>query len=110
MTPLLEHVRPGTHVTAMGSDTEAKQELDARLVASADVVVVDSRAQAAVRGEVARAAGEGVFKVEDALELGEVIAGRGGRSAPDQITVADLTGVAVQDLAIARAVTAGGGS
>jgi ornithine cyclodeaminase len=108
--PLLEHVRPGTHVTAMGSDTEVKQELDARLVASADVVVVDSRAQAAVRGEVARAASEGLFQVDDALELGEVVAGRGGRGGPDQITIADLTGVAVQDLAIARAVSGGGGS
>ena len=101
--PLLEHVRPGTHVTAMGSDTEAKQELAGRLVGSADVLVVDSRAQAASRGEVARAAAEGLLRVEDALELGEVIAGRGGRVSGDQVTIADLTGVAVQDHAIARA-------
>lgn len=101
--PLLEHVRPGTHVTAMGSDTEVKQELAGRLVAGADLVVVDSRAQAALRGEVARAAAEGLFRVEDALELGEVIAGRGGRTSAEQVTVADLTGVAVQDHAIARA-------
>lgn len=108
--PLLEHVRPGTHVTAMGSDTEAKQELDPRLVASADVVVVDSRSQAVVRGEVARASHAGMFRVEDALELGEVVAGQGGRASADEITLADLTGVAVQDLAIARAVLLGAGS
>jgi ornithine cyclodeaminase/alanine dehydrogenase-like protein (mu-crystallin family) len=35
--------------------------------------------------------------------LGDVIAGRGGRTHADQVTIADLTGVAVQDLAIARA-------
>ncbi len=108
--PLLEHVRPGTHITAMGSDTEVKQELGARLVATADVVVVDSRSQAAIRGEVARASHEGLFQVEDALELGEVVAGQGGRTSAEEVTVADLTGVAVQDLAIARAVLEGADS
>jgi ornithine cyclodeaminase len=101
--PLLEEVRPGTHITAMGSDTHEKQELSARLVGSADVVVVDSCDQAALRGEAARAVAEGCFDLSDALELGDVIAGRGGRTHADQVTIADLTGVAVQDLAIARA-------
>lgn len=102
-SPLLEEVRPGTHITAMGSDTHEKQELSARLVGSADLVVVDSRDQAALRGEAARAVAEGCFDLASALELGDVIAGRGGRTHADQVTIADLTGVAVQDLAIARA-------
>ena len=88
----------------MGSDTETKQELASRLVASAEVVVVDSRDQAQTRGEVARAVAEGLLDPSGVLELGEVLAGRGGRTADDQVTIADLTGVAVQDLAIARAV------
>ena len=102
-SPLLEEVRPGTHVTAMGSDTHEKQELSARLVGAADLVVVDSRDQAALRGEAARAVAEGSFDLDNALELGDVIGGRGGRTHADQVTIADLTGVAVQDLAIARA-------
>ncbi|MDP6946475.1 MAG: ornithine cyclodeaminase family protein [Myxococcota bacterium] len=102
-SPLLEEVHPGTHVTAMGSDTHEKQELSARLVGAADLVVVDSRDQAALRGEAARAVAEGSFDLDNALELGDVIGGRGGRTHADQVTIADLTGVAVQDLAIARA-------
>ena len=70
---------------------------------AADVVVVDSRDQAVLRGEAARAVAEGSFDLDDALELGDVIAGRGGRTDAGQVTIADLTGVAVQDLAIARA-------
>ena len=50
--PLLraEWIRPGTHVTAVGSDTAEKQELEAGLVARADVVVADSLPQCRVRG------------------------------------------------------------
>lgn len=103
-TPLLESVRPGAHVTAVGSDTPTKQELSAELVGRMDVLVVDSRSQAALRGEVARATEAGTARLVDAIELGEVIAGATGRTRPDQTTLTDLTGVAVQDLAIARAV------
>lgn len=98
------HVRPGTHITAMGSDTEHKRELDTALLKRADRVVADSRSQCAVRGEIARAAGEG-FDASSIVELGDVVAGTvPGRTSQEQITVVDLTGVAVQDLAIAEAV------
>ncbi|MCP3956989.1 MAG: ornithine cyclodeaminase family protein, partial [bacterium] len=42
--PLLDAdaIRPGTHITAMGSDTAEKQELDAAILARADLVVADS--------------------------------------------------------------------
>ena len=44
----------------------------------------------------------------DVIELGNVVAGRApGRTSEDQITVADLTGVAVQDIEISKAVLAG---
>ena len=44
-------------------------------------------------------------KEEDILELGDIFSGRAeGRTDSDQITVVDLTGVAVQDLVIAEAV------
>jgi ornithine cyclodeaminase len=99
-----QDVRRGTHITAMGSDTEHKRELDTPLLMGADRVVADSRSQCAVRGEIARAAAEG-FDASSIVELGEVVAGRApGRTSEDQITVVDLTGVAVQDLAIAEAV------
>jgi len=97
-------VRPGTHITAVGSDTESKRELDTELVGSADCVVGDSLAQCRTRGEIARAVAEG-FDPERVQELGAVISGRAaGRESEEQITVVDLTGVAVQDLAIAEAI------
>ena len=102
--PLLSRVRPGTHVTAMGSDTPDKQELSAELVAMADVVVGDSLAQCQHRGEISQAIRAGVFQMDNARELGAIIEGAPGRTRDSDITVADLTGVAVQDLAIAQAV------
>jgi ornithine cyclodeaminase len=108
--PLLRarDLRPGTHISAIGSDTEEKQELAADVLERADVVVADSRAQCTLRGEVARAIEKGAVTMDQVAEIGEVIAGRAkGRTATDQITVFDSTGVAVQDIRIAAAVLRG---
>ena len=102
--PLITQVRPGTHITAVGSDTPQKQEISVEVLANADVVVADSLAQCALRGEISQAVRAGVFQMSSVVELGAVIAGKGGRTHPDQVTIADLTGVAVQDLAITDAV------
>jgi ornithine cyclodeaminase len=105
--PLLtaKGLRPGTHITAVGSDTPHKQELDADILQRADVVVADSIEQCLVRGEICQAIKSGRLAQEDIVELGDVIAGRvDGRTSEEQITVADLTGVAVQDIKIAEAV------
>jgi ornithine cyclodeaminase len=102
---LLHEVRPGTHITAVGSDTAQKQELSPQILARCDRLVVDSRAQAQHRGEVFQAAGSGAIDRAQVVELGEIIAGSvTGRSAEEQITVADLTGVATQDIEIAKAI------
>jgi ornithine cyclodeaminase len=106
-TPLLHaaDLRPGTHITAVGSDTPHKQELDAAALARADVVVADSIEQCLVRGEIHKAIEAGAITRDGLVELGNIIDGRAtGRTARDQITVADLTGVAVQDIMIAEAV------
>lgn len=98
-------VRAGTHITAVGSDTAEKCELEPALLARADRVVVDSLRQGRERGEVSQALRRGVITEADVVELGDVLQeGRLGRSSDDQITVADLTGLAVQDVAIAEAV------
>jgi ornithine cyclodeaminase len=106
-SPLLsaDDLRPGVHITAVGSDTPQKQELDARILARADVVVADSIAQCLERGEIHQALAAGLIDRDEIVELGDVIAGRApGRTSDDQITIADLTGVAVQDIKIATAV------
>jgi ornithine cyclodeaminase len=105
--PLLHagDLKPGTHITAVGSDTPEKQELDAAILARAEVVVADSIPQCLLRGEIHQAIGSDRIAETDLIELGNVIAGKtAGRSADDQITVADLTGVAVQDIQISKAV------
>jgi ornithine cyclodeaminase len=107
--PLLKAgwIRPGTHITAVGSDTPEKQELEAAVLAKADRVVVDSLSQSELRGEAFRAVGAGAIGRDSLVELGRVIAEEGlRRAAEDEITVADLTGVAVQDIQICKAVRA----
>ena len=105
--PLLraDWIRPGTHLSAVGSDTAEKQELEAEILARADLVVADSIPQCRERGEISHALAAGLVAEDDLVELGSLLAGDApGRTDPAQITVADLTGVAVQDIQIATAV------
>jgi ornithine cyclodeaminase len=107
--PLLraDWIRPGTHITAVGSDTAEKQELDPVILAKAGRVVVDSLSQSGLRGEAFKAVQAGAIGRERLVELGRVIAEEKFRRASDgEITVADLTGVAVQDIQICKAVRA----
>ena len=97
-------LHPGLHITAMGSDFPAKQELAPEVLAGADLVVVDRRAQCALLGELHHALDAGALAPDDprVIELGEVTSGRApGRTSAEQITVCDLTGTGVQDVAIA---------
>jgi ornithine cyclodeaminase len=106
-SPLLSagQVPGGVHITAMGSDTPEKNELDPRILQKADIVVADSISQCLIRGEIHHALQAGVLKKDRVLELGNVIVNKKlQRSSDGQTTVADLTGVAVQDIQIAKAV------
>ena len=101
---LLNSVNEGTHVTAMGSDTVHKRELESNILLNADLVITDSRSQSVDRGEIHHALKDGL-DMNSVIELGEVIPKQtNGRTTDEQITVADLTGVAVQDIQIAKAV------
>lgn len=94
-----EWLKPGVHITAIGSDSPGKRELEPECLARADVVVADRRSQCVAFGECAGAP----HRVT--AELGEIVAGKkAGRTRADQITLADLTGVGFQDTAIASVV------
>jgi len=100
-----DQVQKGTHITAMGSDDLGKQELEAGLLAKADRVVADSISQCVHHGECVHAVKGNEIEEASILELGDVIKNPElGRSSEDQITVADLTGVAIQDIQIAKMV------
>lgn len=103
-----EWLAPGAHVTAVGSDMPEKQELDAAVLAHADKVVADRLEACLENGEIHRAVAAGAITADDVhAELGQVAAGeRPGRESEDEITVADLTGVGVQDAALAALVVA----
>ena len=105
--PLLraDQIRKGTHITAMGSDTPEKQELDPAILQKADRVVVDSISQSMLRGEVFHAVQSGAIDRSRLIELGAAIINPALRRQSDtEVTVADLTGVAVQDIQICKAV------
>ena len=100
-----EWLTPGVHVTALGSDGPGKQELQPQILANADIVAVDSRPQCEERGELQHALD--LVDAAAVLELGRIVSGAAqGRTSPSQITVADLTGVGVQDVAAASLVVA----
>ncbi|HEV7308493.1 ornithine cyclodeaminase family protein [Ensifer sp.] len=96
-------IAPGTHITAMGADAPGKQELDVALVARADRLVVDLAGQCLDHGEFAAATQVGLIDEGRCNALGAVISGAAqGRRGDQDITIADLTGIATQDIAIAR--------
>lgn len=102
-TPLIaaQMLRPGLHITAVGSDAEHKQELDVEVVADADVVACDHREQSVRLGELRAPDVEGV-DLTGVVELGEIIDGRAtGRRDDGEVTLCDLTGTGAQDTAIA---------
>jgi ornithine cyclodeaminase/alanine dehydrogenase-like protein (mu-crystallin family) len=98
-------VAPGTFVAAVGADSAEKQELDARLLASA-TVVVDLLEQCAAIGELHHALEAGLMTRADVhAELAEVVCGaRPGRRFTNEIVVFDSTGTALQDAALAGLV------
>ncbi len=101
--PLLmrEWIKPGTHLACMGTDTKGKQEVDAKLVASA-TVFTDEVAQSVTIGEAQHAVGSGALSDDAITPIGAVINGEHpGRRSAEEITLFDGTGVGLQDLAVA---------
>ena len=105
---LAKHLLPGTHITAMGSDTPEKQELESKILAIADKVIVDSIFQSETRGECFKAIEKKVITAEKLIELGNAILNPSlQRENDEEITVVDLTGVAIQDIQISKAILEG---
>jgi ornithine cyclodeaminase/alanine dehydrogenase-like protein (mu-crystallin family) len=101
---MADWIKPGTHITAIGSDMPGKVELEPALLAKAKIFC-DRRSQVATQGEVHHALDAGLIVLESVIELGDVVNNtKPGRASEDDITVADLTGVGVLDAAIANVV------
>ncbi|MDI9356388.1 MAG: hypothetical protein QM536_05105 [Chitinophagaceae bacterium] len=105
--PLLqeEYIQNGTHITAIGSDTPHKNELSSALLKKSDIIVSDSIVQSNTRGEIFQAREKNLLDESKIIELGNLIQNpKMGRSNKEQISIADLTGVAVQDISIATSI------
>ncbi|MEP3278196.1 MAG: ornithine cyclodeaminase family protein [Stappiaceae bacterium] len=102
---MADWVMPGTHITAVGADAPGKQELEVDLVGRADVLSVDLATQCIDHGEVSHAVKAGRIDQQDLKELGSLLMNTDtGRTNESQITIADLTGIAAQDIAMANSV------
>ena len=100
-----EWVRPGTHITAVGADAPGKQELEVELIARADLLVADLIAQCLDHGDTSHAFKADLISRSGLQELGAILDNPGaGRQKETDVTIADLTGIAAQDIAIANAV------
>ncbi len=101
-TPLIrgEWLQPGTHITAVGADDDRKCELELGVLKRADVIVVDSLLVNQTYGDIAHALKSGTLETSSLIELGTLLSNPNlGRTSGEQITVAKLVGLGVQDLA-----------
>lgn len=105
--PLIDakDVQLGTHITAVGADAPGKQELDPGIFRLADICAVDSKSQCLDHGETYHPYQAGILTPQNLVELGDVISDvKLQRQSKEQITIADLTGISVQDIQIAKSV------
>ncbi|MDG5778731.1 ornithine cyclodeaminase family protein [Haloarculaceae archaeon H-GB2-1] len=103
--PIVHAVGEGTHVNAMGADAEGKHEIADDVLQTA-TLVIDNYEQCMHSGEINVPWAAGKLDDEDIhAELGAIVAGEvTGRSADDEVTVFDSTGLAIQDVAAAHVV------
>jgi ornithine cyclodeaminase/alanine dehydrogenase-like protein (mu-crystallin family) len=95
-------LRPGQHVSLMGADGPGKAEVALAELRRARLFC-DDWEQASHGGELAAAVERGVVTRADVTELGAVLTGEApGRERADEVTLFDSTGLAIQDLAIAK--------
>jgi ornithine cyclodeaminase/alanine dehydrogenase-like protein (mu-crystallin family) len=94
-------LEPGTHVTAAGSNSWMKREIDETTLQRSELIVVDNLEQAKIEcGELIWAAERGSFQWRRAVELHQVVSGQvPGRPSPDGITLFESQGIGIEDVA-----------
>jgi alanine dehydrogenase len=105
-SPVVEEddLRPGLHLNMLGADGPGKAEATPAAVARCSLFC-DEWEQASHGGELTGAVAAGLVRREQVRELGAVLTGDApGRSVPEEITLFDSTGLAIQDLALCLAL------
>jgi ornithine cyclodeaminase/alanine dehydrogenase-like protein (mu-crystallin family) len=98
-----EWIAAGTHINAVGADAPGKQELDPAILKEA-IVVVDDLKQASSSGEINVPIQKGIYSIREVYgTLAELVVGKKkGRTDNKVITIFDSTGIAVEDIAVAK--------
>jgi len=98
-----EWIIAGTHINAVGADAAGKEELDPSILKEA-IVVVDDIRQAGSGGEINVPIQRGLYSIDEVHgTLAEVVLGKKkGRIDDEVITVFDSTGIAIEDIAVAK--------
>jgi ornithine cyclodeaminase/alanine dehydrogenase-like protein (mu-crystallin family) len=101
---LQSDLRRGQHLAVLGADAHGKQEVDLAAIERCRLFC-DEWEQASAGGELANAVDAGLIKHDDVIQLGDALTGGAeGRRDDEEITLFDSTGLAIQDLAICRAI------
>jgi alanine dehydrogenase len=97
-------LRQGQHVSLMGADGPGKAEVAIEELARARLFCDDwEQAGSKGIGDIGLGVAAGVVTREDVTELGHVLTGESnGRRSAGDITLFDSSGLAIQDLAIAK--------
>lgn len=98
-----EWIKPGTHINAIGADAPGKQELDSNILKKAKIIV-DDYEQATGSGEINVPLSKKIISEKNIYAtLGEIVAKiKPGRLNDKEITIFDSTGLAIQDIAVAK--------
>ncbi len=100
-----QYLSGNRHIIALGADDRHKQECDMPVFEKADLVIVDSLVQACKLGDTAHALRQQVVGTEKIVELGVLLQQQARLDAG--LIITDLTGIAAQDIAIAKWVLQG---
>ena len=97
------NLRTGQHLNMLGADGSGKAEASLDAITRC-ALFCDEWEQASHGGELAGAVASGLVVREQVTALGAVLAGDApGRGTPDEVTLFDSTGLAIQDLAVSIA-------
>ena len=104
-TPLFDAawLSPGTHINGAGSNSVIRREIGEDVLKLCRPVVVDSVETALKEaGDLLPLLEKGRLSERQLVELGDVLIGRlPGRTSPDQITLFESQGMAIQDISVA---------
>lgn len=107
MHPVVKYhwIKEGAHINAVGADAPGKQELETGIIRNARVIV-DDYEQSSAAGEINVPIQKGEYSIENiSATLGDCITGRKqARLNDSDITIFDSTGIAIEDIAVARAI------